>query len=59
LNFLTGDPDNKKPFIDDSLINLSNSPNPYMSGSDLIKAVFIWMGIRGGSGSPNLLARFR
>ncbi len=48
LNFFIGnDPDNKKPFMDDSLAQLSNAPNPYMSGSDLIKALLVWLGLTG------------
>jgi HK97 family phage portal protein len=47
LNFFTGSPDDKKPFMDDSLVQLNNSPNPYMSGSELIQAIFVWLGLSG------------
>jgi HK97 family phage portal protein len=47
LNFFTGTAEQKKPFSDDSLVNFSNSPNPYMSLSDLTKAILTWLGLQG------------
>ncbi|MFP3868987.1 MAG: phage portal protein, partial [Desulfobacteraceae bacterium] len=47
LQFLTGDRKNSKPVEQHALVELFDSPNPYMSGGQLIEAAFVFLGLFG------------